>query len=144
MTKKKSDNTLLLVAGGLLAAVAVGALVLGRRPTGDGAGVPTETGSFWDKVPDFGAHNGLGFNGYGSLFDQWVNGVLPGQNPLPPQGEFGYYGPSFWEKYAAQYGSGGTPSTPTGGSGGFTPAGSGSGTGSSSGGSFGVSAGRYY
>lgn len=142
MTKKKSDNTLLLVAGGLLAAVAVGALVLGRRPTGDGASAPTETGSFWDKVPDFGIHNGLGFNGYGLLFDRWVNGVLPGQNPLPPQGEFGYYGPSFWEKYAAQYGSTTPPSTSSTGSGssGFTPAGSGSGTG----GSFGVSAGRYY
>ncbi|WP_034383181.1 hypothetical protein [Deinococcus sp. YIM 77859] len=137
----KTNDTLLLLAGGLLAAVAVGAVVLSRRPTGDGAGVPTETGgSFWDKVPEFSVHNGLGFNGYGSLFDRWVNGVLPGQNPLPPRGEFGYYGPSFSEQWAAKYGSeSAAPSSPAGSSGGFTPAGSSSGTGG-----FGVSAGRYY
>ncbi|MVN89371.1 hypothetical protein GO986_21790 [Deinococcus sp. HMF7620] len=133
MTKKKFDTGHLLIAGGVLAAVAVAAVVL-TQPGAQAAGEEAAPGSFWNAVPDFSVHNGLTGNGYGSVWQRWVEGLVPG-NPLAPR-PGGLYGPTFSDKY----GHYDTPSValpeveaPTGS---FTKSGSTGG--------FGVSAGGYY
>lgn len=126
---KKNDNTLLLVGGGLLAVVALGALVLGRRPTGDGAGTSTlPTGSFFDKSGEFGVHNVIGFSGgYTNPFADWLSGKDPFADPLAPKdSRYKYYDDPVG-KYAGQYTSPPATSSPTDSSSGFTPAGSTSG-----------------
>ncbi|THF88465.1 hypothetical protein E7T09_04470 [Deinococcus sp. KSM4-11] len=136
---KKPDTTTMLLAGGLLAIVTVGVATLLRRPAG---GETFSSGSFWDKVPTFGIHNGLSFNGYGPTINPAYDGSNslhpPVTNPLPVlQG--GLYGPTYSQQYG-NYGTNVTPpstSSPTTAPSGYTPAGSAT---SDTGSSFGVHA----
>lgn len=140
---KKSDTTTLMLAGGLLAAIAVGAAMLLRRPGVQGGETFTPTGNFWDKVPAFTVHNGLATNGYGLNFNPQYNGsnnlYVPVGNPLPPLAG-GYYGVPVYQQIANQYTSPPATSSPGTPPSGYTLPGSTGGTGTG----FGVSAGGYY
>lgn len=139
---KKTDTTTLVLAGALLAAVAVGASLLLRRPGVQGS-TSTYNPNFWDKSDTFSVHNGLAYAGYGLNVNPAYDGsnslFLPVPTPLAPR-PGGYYGVPLYQQIANQYTSPPATSSPTTAPSGYTLPGSTGSTGTG----FGVSTGSYY
>lgn len=136
MTKKKSDNTLLIAGGGLLAVLAVGAYLMTRPSPYLGDESADLPGSVWqpDLSGNFSANNSvLRYYGGGLLgqLDRLFNGTpaVPVLAPVKSGDTFGTYIPNPLDKYLNLGGT--SPATGTDESSGWTSAGS-----SSSGGSF--------